>query len=340
MRNSEQDTNKLQVIPPANPDYGDPMEVMEKYRKQFASERLAKRNASIPKQKTTRLETAKSPLEQKTANNFPSQISPPSSGLTDNKTISTTDYRSRLLQFYEKYNPEKAHTIDSLLSKYKGKEKELFAKLEYKYEGKRIQSAFPALPPIPNGATSTVYLHFRCADGKRAGTVHIRLHTDPSAGVPLAAENFRTLCTGEAGTSLTYAGSRLHRVIGGFMAQGGDFTKGNGTGGKSIYSSHPNWRGFDVQTNLWGNFPDEKFYAHDRRGLVSMANNGRNQNGSQFFITFKAVPHLDGKHVVFGEVVKGMEVLDWIEKVKTETGNKPVEGNSVTIIDCGMAEEV
>ncbi|EPS66850.1 hypothetical protein M569_07925, partial [Genlisea aurea] len=159
-------------------------------------------------------------------------------------------------------------------------------------------------------------------DNDLEGRIVVELFNDI---VPKTAENFRSLCTGEKGTGentgapLHYKGSRFFRVIKSFMLQGGDISGGDGTGGESIYGLK---------------FEDENFdLKHDRKGILSMANSGPNTNSCQFLITTTQTPHLDGKHVVFGKIIKGMGVVRAIEHVVTGENDCPTV--DVIIADCG-----
>lgn len=171
--------------------------------------------------------------------------------------------------------------------------------------------------------TDQVYFDIEI-DGEPEGRIVFGLFGDV---VPKTVKNFTTLAEGNSGRTsdgrheLAYAGSSFHRIITDFMAQGGDFTRGDGRGGESIYGS---------------SFADESFeLSHSKPYLLSMANSGPDSNGSQFFITFKPTSWLNGKHVVFGEVMSGFEVVDALEAIGSSSGTP---SKKATIAKCGTIE--
>lgn len=188
-----------------------------------------------------------------------------------------------------------------------------------------------------------MFCHFRISiAGSPPKTVVFQLQPDIC---PKTCDNFIALCQSSAtakrpsssapsthvdnnNVQPTYRGTDFHRILPTFMIQGGDFTKFDGTGGHA----HP------TTNSGQPTFPDENFtISHDREGTLSMANRGKNTNGSQFFITLGKTLHLDGKHVAFGHVVRGVEVVRDIAKVETEGDNgRPVMMQRVRIVDCGL----
>jgi peptidylprolyl isomerase len=184
--------------------------------------------------------------------------------------------------------------------------------------------ATPIAPKKDSRFHSSVYFDVEIG-GQKTGRIEMDLFKE----TPKTSENFRALCTGEkgktrSGKALHFKGCAFHRIIPGFMAQGGDFTNGNGTGGQSIYGEK---------------FADENFiHKHTDRGQLSMANSGPNTNGSQFFMCFKATPHLNGKHCVFGKVrPASFKILNELEKVGSMSGST---SKKCIIADCGEVGDV
>ncbi|CAD8058265.1 unnamed protein product [Paramecium primaurelia] len=216
---------------------------------------------------------------------------------------------------------EEMHEVQNKINISKKKEKDIYGKLfqQSYYE----EEATPVSLVENDPSNITTYFDIKIGDDEPQ-RIEFSLF---KKSCPKTVENFRALCTGEkgigkAGKPLHYKGCEFHRLIKDFMIQGGDFTQGNGTGGESIYGEK---------------FADENFsHKHTGRGYLSMANAGPNTNGSQFFILFKDTPWLDGKHVVFGKVTKGIELLDVIEKIETEQDKPKV---SIVIVDCGEIKQ-
>lgn len=182
-----------------------------------------------------------------------------------------------------------------------------------------------------------MFCHFKISiAGGPPRTVVFQLHSDEA---PKTCDNFIALCQSpstakrppktpmanndhQSSATPTYRGTEFHRIIPNFMIQGGDFTNFDGTGGHAFHG---------------GTFPDETFeISHDREGILSMANRGKNTNGSQFFITLGKMLHLDGKHVAFGRVHRGMEVLREASRVETDEKGRPGGMQRVVIVDCGV----
>eukprot|EP01124_Arcella_intermedia_P011304 TRINITY_DN17719_c0_g1_i1.p2 TRINITY_DN17719_c0_g1~~TRINITY_DN17719_c0_g1_i1.p2 ORF type:complete len:197 (+),score=15.60 TRINITY_DN17719_c0_g1_i1:35-592(+) len=180
-------------------------------------------------------------------------------------------------------------------------------------------SAVSQSSSVASAATNPVVFFDITLGGRDIGRIKIELFANIC---PKTAENFRQFCTGEFrknGKPLGYKGSTFHRVIKGFMIQGGDFLHGDGTGSISIYGQQ---------------FDDENFkLKHDRAGLCSMANSGPNSNGCQFFITCATCDFLDNKHVVFGQVVEGMKVVKMIENLSVSAHKPKIP---VVISECGQ----
>ena len=180
-----------------------------------------------------------------------------------------------------------------------------------------LNKMFGGSEPVKGSDKNPIVFMDITQNGKDVGKLKFELYGET---VPKTAENFRSLCAGDNKQGYTYKGSGFHRIITDFMAQGGDFTNHNGTGGKSIYG------------DKFADEPAGMALKHTGRGLLSMANAGPNTNGSQFFITFLATPWLNGNHAVFGELIEGEDVLKTMEAAGSQSGQPKAD---FVIKDCG-----
>ena len=213
------------------------------------------------------------------------------------KTINKLKLKSKC-----KSKKEHKHKIKSILKKIDSRKKKKHNRVKFNKDIKEKNNK------------NLVYMEISI-DKNIIGKIIIKLYEDK---VPYTCKNFKTMCINK--NNLSYKNCPFHRIIKNFMIQGGDFTNGDGTGGISIYGER---------------FKDENFiYKHDKPYLLSMANAGHDTNGSQFFITTVETPHLDNKHGVFGEVVKGFEIIDYMNNVKIDNNDRPIQ--NIFISNCGV----
>jgi cyclophilin family peptidyl-prolyl cis-trans isomerase len=219
---------------------------------------------------------------------------------TINKLKSKSKYNAKIKHKHKK------KLLKSILKKMDSRKKYKHKKVKFDKDVKDVKDV--------KEENNLVYMEISI-DKNTIGKIIIKLYEDK---VPYTCKNFKTMCINK--NNLSYKNCPFHRIIKDFMIQGGDFTNGDGTGGVSIYGER---------------FRDENFiYKHDKPYLLSMANAGPDTNGSQFFITTVETPHLDNKHVVFGEVVKGLEIIDYINNVKIDNNDRPIQ--NIFISNCGV----
>lgn len=232
------------------------------------------------------------------------------------EAIKLAPSQKNLRDHFELVKAEKA----KVAAKKKAQVKAFFS--EGIYNEKTVKQNFNRLPDFDPESQQT-YFDVEIQDSENDGAVLEKgrvVFELFNKVVPKTAENFRVLCTGEnTGEGLHYKGNAFHRIISGFMMQGGDTTMGNGTGGRSIYGEK---------------FEDEGVWLpHTHKGILSMANAGPNTNGSQFFVCYGPTPHLDGKHTIYGRVISGFDICEKAADVEKLPQDKPK--NPVKIVDCG-----